>query len=56
MYKFFFNYIFGKNSEFLKVIKGNKNKNAAQDFCDFLVGRERASKQFFFGLTVFLIV
>ena len=42
---------FGKNSEFFKVINGNKknkNKNATQDFRDFSVGRERANKQFFF--------
>ena len=42
---------FGKNSEFFKVINGNKknkNKNATQDFHDFSVGRERANKQFFF--------
>ena len=41
---------FGKNSEFFKVINGNKknkNKNATQDFRDFSVGRERANKQFF---------
>ena len=45
--------IFGKNSIFFKVLKGNKRikiKNVTLDFHDFSVGRERAHKHFFLGL------